>query len=315
MRRPQIESLSDSELCGRVDADVISRMLISSTNISVVERIEFDGGRTAILKTSVPELRHEAVVQRFARRTDIGAASVLTEDETAEFPWFLQEDIGENSSLDQISVEETGRLLESLAEFHAEAIASPDQLESVPDRSMNWMLENIDQVSATVHRALRMLDSRTGTEKSESEGHIDAKFRNGIAMIAESVSSIPITVVHGDFDPGNMAFTRGQWRAVDWGLAHRNIPFVDIAHMVMRFPNESQLSLVERYVGALSLRGFPLPPEPNLMDLVHKANRAHEAFFVWWHSYCIAELGVPARVYEPVLLRRYASIRAQGDEI
>ncbi len=296
IRPPALEEVSE-----RLGMTFTSREVVSDSGISVVERLRSDRS-SLILKTSVPELRHEAAVHHLADSLEIGGARLLASNSDAQFPWLVQEDLGEHNSSRLLARDEVGSALEALAEFHVKAANESDAQADVPDRSPQWLVANLDQVANLVEGALKQ------TEAIDVQRSDIKQFRGGLSALSDATSRMPTTVIHGDFDPGNLAYSRGRWRAIDWGLSHRNSPFADVAHMVMRFPKLEQLPLVERYLEAANQFGADFREERDSWDLLQLGNAAHEAFFVWWHSYCIVRLGVRPETYAASLIQRFKRI-------
>ncbi len=301
---------TDKELRSAAGFSVAARETVRQSPLSIIQRLHLDNAETptAILKVTVSEMRHEAPVNRFASGLDIGATKVLAADSEATFPWLIQQDIGSAGGLAEPTLEDAGALLESLGEFHAKG-SIPTELSAVPDRSLRWMVDNLDEVLSVIHPAVEKLVPRA------PEFIADGHFERGLKRLAEIVSRIPLTVVHGDFDPGNIIFTRGRWRAIDWGLSHWNIPFVDLAHMLNHLAKENRSALIRRYFNTASDFGIDMPDDVEPLELANLGNSVHEAFFTWWHSLCISELGVPADTYAATLVKRYDNIRSRSPEL
>jgi len=80
-----------------------------------------------------------------------------------------------------------------------------------------------------------------------------------IVALAVQAERLPRTLVHGDFDTGNVVMiSEDRIAALDWGLAHCNVPLIDVAHMVGRFDAATSRSMAVRYFEALNLPVFPL---------------------------------------------------------
>lgn len=314
MSASQIVLPADEAVAAATGFEVERRETVRKTGLSVVERLHVTGGpqATVVLKTTVPQVRHESAVHGFASGLEISAARLMASDSNAPFPWLVQEDLGAGEVSGEPQLEDIAAALEMLAEFHVKSMTAV-ALSDVPDRSLPWLVKNIDQVQPMVLQAVG--DEPDPILKEFADERSSVHFAAGLRRLAEIMSRLPVTVVHGDFDPGNLVFSRGRWRAIDWGLSHRNVPFVDVSHMLGHVPSKEQIPLVQRYLDAAARLGADLQADYEAWELYQHGNAAHDAFFTWWHSLCITRLGIPRENYAERLTERFMAIRNKSPEL
>lgn len=305
---------TDDELEASSGLKVIGRELIRETALSFVQRLQVDDQQrpTVVLKVTVPELRHESAVHEFASGMEICGAKLIASNSEAPFPWLIQEDVGAETPAREFGLQDVAELLESLAEFHAMSVTGEISGRSpvaVSDRSLSWLVANYEDVEAVVEPAISLADPYQRLQQPNYH------FAFGLDRLAKIVDRIPVTLVHGDFDPGNLVYSRGRWRAIDWGLSHWNIPFVDVSHMLQRFPTKEHLPLIQRYLDAAASYGLELKGDYQVWELDQHGNYAHDAFFTWWHSLCVTKLGMPVEAYADSLNSRYGKIRAKSPQL
>ncbi len=305
---------SNDELEASSGFKVTGRELIRETALSIVQRIHVEDKirSTFVLKVTVPELRHESAVHEFASGMEICGANLLASDSSVPFPWLIQEDVKAENPAREFRLQDVAELLESLAEFHARSVTREVTGRSpvaVPDRSLSWLVANYEEVQAVVEPAIIAADPSRRLQQA------DHHFAFGLDRLAKIVDRIPVTLVHGDFDPGNLVYSRGRWRAIDWGLSHWNIPFVDVLHMLQRFPTREHLPLIQHYLESAASYGLEFDGDYQAWELFQHGNYAHDAFFTWWHSFSVTKLGMPVEPLAKSLGSRYEKIRARSPEL
>lgn len=299
---------SNEQLERWVGKAISRRELIRETGISVVERIYFSSGtpETVVLKTTLYELQAEWPVHRFVSNLPINAASFIQASLSTISPWLLTHDIGQTSNLEtaEPSTDDIGLALEMLAEAHALSRNWTELERLIPDRSISSIKHDI---IPTAKKALKTIGQSINAD-------VEAKFHAGLNRANSELANTPLTLVHGDFDPGNLVYTQGRWRALDWGLAHRNVPLVDIAHMVMRFDEPTRSKLVDRYFKAASNAGLDFHVSDSPQELIEAANIAHMAFFVRWHSRPLLDYRVGFEGLVDTIKARMDQIASYGDQ-
>ncbi len=281
---------------------VISRTLIRKTDLSIVERVHFQQAGVAafhaILKTTCPALHHECHAYALVGGFKICAASLIACGKKTDSTdaWLLLTDVGEGSDITS-STATIGQALEDLAHMHRHYLGQIDTLAGIPRRDPKWMSSSAGEITDSI----RTLSHKHNLDLSETTL---LSFQQQIEELSKQFQVDHLTLVHGDFDPGNLhILPTGEVSALDWGLCHINTPLADLAHMVERFNQRDQIKLVERYLCSLGI-----DQEINPKDAVGWGSLAHRTFFVWWHSFIIANGWSRAENYLSAITSRVKSI-------
>ena len=233
-----------------------------------------DGSRVkVIVKTMRPILSHESVVYDLLDGFAIRAAELLGRGRTHRgVPWMLLTDVDDDDIADT-DESAISTALKHLAEVHRHYTGDPARLQDIPGWGTSWLVSQADWLCDTLSRYAAYGGSGLTDE-------LLTEYRHRLIEIDEVMKPFAVTLVHGDFDPGNLIrLPAGGVAALDWGLSHVNTPWVDLAHMVERFEDPVRSRLVDRYLelGAET---------PNISGdtAVTLGGLVHRAFFVWWHT-------------------------------
>ena len=256
--------------------EVASRHLARKTDLSVVERVTMVGGQnegqTAILKTVCPALAHESTVHEAVQNTDICAAKLLAAGgrEAGHDAWLLLRDV-QTEPFDEMTADEARDALLGIRGLHRAWLGRTVALSGIPRRDLTWLAEQADETAGH----LRHLSRNEGLGLDDATIDI---YRARLIELADRNRPRALTLVHGDFDPGNVVrLSSGSLAALDWGLAHLNTPLVDLAHMAERFPRLEQTRIAESFLNSGAATG-------STEAALETGLISHRAFFVWWHS-------------------------------
>lgn len=288
---------TDVEVAEATGYEVETRALLRSSPLSTVERVALrrHGGLPlqAVIKTTRPILAHEARVNSLLDGFSIVAAALLGDARTLHGdPWMLLTE-ARGADVDDDDWPTALLALEGLAEVHLRYLGHSNELEGVPRWDPTWLAAEADRTCETLRRigaddGLPLTDEMLGA------------YRGRLELTAEALRPIGVTLVHGDFDPGNLVCMSGnRVAALDWGLSHVSTPLVDLAHMVERFCEATRSRLSARYLGALGI-------ETGVSEeaAVAAGGLAHRAFFIWWHTRVMEEgWGAPAEHGELIVQR------------
>ena len=273
----ELEPPTDAEVEQATHLALMHRTCHRSSPLSTVEKAvagREDGSLVkVILKTMRSLLSHESVVYDLLDGFAIRAAELLGRGRTHRgVPWILLTDVGDDDISD---TDESAILtaLEHLAEVHRHYMGEPARLQDVPRWGTPWLVSQVDWLCDTLPRYAAYGGSGLTDD-------LLAEYRQRLIEIDEVTKPFAVTLVHGDFDPGNLIrLPGGGVAALDWGLSHVNTPWVGMAHMVERFEDPVRSRLVDRYleVGVES---------PNISGdtAATLGGLVHRAFFVWWHT-------------------------------
>lgn len=295
---------TDEQFESKIGLAVATRAIIHRGHLSLVERIrlrESVAGETVILKTVCPALAHERHVHAAVQDYTICAPALLAADDADDDhdAWLLLSDVGEISP-DEVTVDQAAQALVELAAVHRAYLGA--DLSGIPRRDLSWLAR---QAEETAER-LVYLARRRELNLDEESIHL---YCDRLQVLAQRHAAERLTVVHGDFDPGNLVrLTTGQFAALDWGLGHLNTPLVDFAHMTERFTSQEQDRLGLEFTEAL---GLPQRIDAQLLDM---GLVAHRAFFVWWHSLIVAEGWAPIEDFQHSIATRIGSIASSSTD-
>ena len=298
----RIRAPTDECLTSKTGLVVNARSSIHLGHLSLVERIRFrqsGENRTAVLKTVCPALAHERHIHAAVQGFEICAPVLLGSGDADDDhdAWLLLSDV-EDVDFDELSVAEATQALASLAGVHR-AYIGRQKLAGVPRRDPSWLVEHSEETADL----LRHLVRRQGLGIKEDQV---SSYPDRLQMQAGQHGGGQLTLVHGDFDPGNLIrMPLGQFAALDWGLGHLNTPLVDLAHMAERFLKPEQSRLAMEFSAAVGISGRSSD------ELVEAGLLAHRAFFVWWHSHIVAEGWAPIEDFRQAISQRVGLIAGQ----
>jgi len=262
---------------------VSSRSGYRSNSISWVESIELthEDGTTiqAFIKTTRPILTHEPIVYQLLEGYDVSSAKLIGSGCTSnDDPWIVVTAVSHSGEL-PVSEISVCQALRGLAAVHSRYYRSEEDLNGVPRWDIAWLASEASHTCETLlgHAALN------GTRDLSED--LLSTYHKCLGELAGKADLLHPTLVHGDFDPGNLICQpNGSITVLDWGLSHISTPLIDLAHMVERFDEPTRFRLVADYFDSVA---FDLNlPERNAIRF---GGVIHRAFFVWWHTTLIAE--------------------------
>ena len=296
---------SDREVEEVISCRVTSRSAYRSTQLSTVETIDLtydDGSRVpAFIKTTRPILSHEPTIYRLLESCDVNAAKFIGSGRTSsDDPWMVVSAVSDST---EVSIEESSirQALGNLATVHSRYHASHEELSSVPRWDVEWLASEAPKTCDTLLR-----HSAPDYHERLSEDHL-AVYRERLCELANCSGQLGSTLVHGDFDPGNLAIqSNGAITVLDWGLSHQSTPLIDLAHMVERFDSPARARLAAHYLASLTF-DIALGEQ----EAVRLGGIIHRAFFIWWHTTVIGEGWATMSDYGDVIAERVRHVVAQ----
>jgi hypothetical protein len=274
---------------------IIDRTTIQLGHLSWVERLrvhQSDTGNTLVLKTVCRALAHERHVHAAVQDYSICAPKLLAADDASadHDAWILLSDV-EKVTFDELRADEATQALVALAAVHQACLGRPD-VTDIPRRDLSWLAEHSHETA----EHLTFLIQRQGLDLGMASIPV---YCEQLKMLAERHGAQELTVVHGDFDPGNVVcLSSGQFASLDWGLGHLNTPLVDFAHMAERFTRVEQDQIGAAFANAVGL--------PQRIDdlMLETGLIAHRAFFIWWHAMIVAEGWAPIDDFQHAIAQR-----------
>ncbi len=302
-RARELSGPPDSAVAEACGLQVLKRRTLRRSALSAVERLTLSSttGQVTeyILKTTRPELSHERRVYRLLKGFKLCPARLVGDGITREGnPWFMMTPVDEVREIEETDVDAIEDSLRLLAEVHRHFIGTRDRA-GVPQWDIAWIMSQWPDTWEVLTRLGSALDL-TGLDRSTLQAYGER-----LHQLRESSRNFPITLVHGDFDPGNLVAARDGIGVLDWGLSHLNTPLIDLAHMVERFPNETRARLSRVYLDTVCL-----DVSMSEIDAVRTGGLIHRAFFVWWHTMMIDRGWASAEDLIEVVQSRIAEVVA-----
>ena len=296
-----------------MQAPLIERQLMHQGPLSIVERVVFGAAalRPMILKTIRPALASELRAHRLASSFPICAAPLVASSETdasAGTQWLLMDEVHDRHNDTSWTPEQLTYALVELAQLHRAYIQNPAPLEQAELLCCDnpWY----EKVGATLPEIFQQLDRDYDLSLPSD---VRDRVSQQIVALAVQVERLPRTLVHGDFDPGNVVMiSEDRIAALDWGLAHCNVPLIDVAHMVGRFDAATSRSMAVRYFEALDLPVFPLRSKEDVLKFVVLGDYLHQVFFLWWHSHMVLSGWEEVDVYKRAIWERSHALAAHA---
>ncbi|MFT4111313.1 phosphotransferase [Silvibacterium sp.] len=153
----------------------------------------------------------------------------------------------------ELAVKQLAQLQLSTAGHEAELIA-----EGAFDQRVSRMRSTSEQLFDQIREAMCLQTSMKGLRLDETRLR---RLHDIFVAACEVVehSGIPVTVIHGDMNAGNVVFQKQQCRFIDWCEAYLGWPFVTLQHLLLLNRQESKQvkvatdrALIDRYCAILS---------------------------------------------------------------
>ena len=297
-----------------MQAPLVDRQLVCQGPFSIVERVIFEGDtlRSMILKSIRPAQTNELRAHRLASSFPICAAPLVTSSETnisTGTPWLLMDEIPDQHNGTSWTPEQLTDVLVELAKLHRAFIQNPVSLEQAELLCCDstWL----KRVSAMLPEVFQQLNRDYSFSLPLN---VRERLSQQVVALAIQAEQLPRTLVHGDFDPGNVVMvSEERIAALDWGLAHCNVPLVDVAHMVGRFDEATAWMMAVRYFETLDLPEFPLHPTEDILKFVALGDYLHQVFFLWWHSQAVLSGWAEIEVYGRAIWERSHALAVHTD--
>lgn len=308
---------SSAEISRVTGVSLTGRDVLRISDLSVVERVTLterpdSPPRTAILKTTLSALRHEPLVHRLASPFPICAAQVIASSDvnaSETNPWLLIEEVGDGIGDREFTTQQVMQALVEIAKLHRYYILESSALDddAIPRCDRAWL----ESLAESMPEYLRLLNQQHGLNISQD---VQRRFQEHLENLSARLADYTLTLVHGDFDRGNLVLlSGGRVAALDWGLAHVNLPLVDLAHMVGSFDTAAKLLASSAYLDALDLpEQYPAHSEETVLQFVELGNLVHKIFFIWWHSTIVANGWVKSDKYLDTIRERILSIASSA---
>lgn len=274
-----------------------SRTSLDSNPFSNLEIIKFKSVKKEyVLKSIHPILKTEVIIHTLVKDDSLNAAPVLHSkiDHKKQNYYILMDKI-QFEPLYLIPPLESVKLYHSLAEKLANFHLKNNNTKFLKKLKINeYGYANYNAIISSLGNRVEKLaktvadENLLGTTLVES---LNSKLPS-ISTILEPVQSTKLTLVHGDFDTGNLIVKNDQIFAIDFGLAHIDMPVLDISHLL----SATQMSIKIRrdiFETYFSIAGKLFPSSLSIQDVRNAGNVMHMLFFLNWYLTAIEENIVP----------------------
>ena len=276
-----------------------SRTPLDSNPFSNLETLTFKKIKhDYVLKTIHPLLKTEVFVHNLVDDDPITAAHLLHSkiDEKNKNYYVIMEKIKFQPIYLQPlsdSVNYFHSITEKLANFHLKN-ANIKFLKKLG--IMEYGLPKYKEIINSLGKRIKNLSENVNHENFLDENLIEDfdKYIGSIYNLIEPVASTKQTLVHGDFDTGNILINDSDHKvyAIDFGLSHIDIPVIDIAHLLSATEMSINIrrDIFETY---FSIAGKLFPSDMSLQDVRNAGRVMHMLFFLDWYVLTIENKIVP----------------------
>lgn len=276
------------------------RKKLDSNPFSNLDIIKFKNvEKEYVLKAVHPFLRTEIIVHRQVNKDPLTASKLLISEFSVEDKFFFI--LMEKIDFDPLyfypvhtSIKYYEILAEKLAYFHLTNYKSVRKLKSEGVPVYGWF--KYKQIISNLGTRVKSL-----AKKVDHEFYLDTELVNNfinyiesVENVLEPIKSIEMTLVHGDFDTGNLILNKknNDVCAIDYGLAHIDVPIIDIAHLLSA--TDMDIGIRRDIFGKYFSLTNELYPEGVSMQDVRQAGRImHMLFFLDWYILVIEQGIVP----------------------
>ena len=258
------------KIIGSDDIRINKRELIDKNQFSCIEKITCNDSSVFVIKTISNLMKSEIKVHQYVNSLRINAAyffygksnvsrnNLNSKNVDAGTNFIIMEFVENYFHLYNILEDELYfEAVRLLGEMHLLSMQKIDYLKNqiqIPTYDVKWYLENVDRIVFEIARLSIHYQHPEYLPKD-----LISKLQRSVSKIKyflNEISEIPNTLVHGDFDSGNIIFFQrgkqaGNVKVLDWGHGHIGPPVIDIAHLFNSlgyFDYERKIMLLAEYL-------------------------------------------------------------------
>ncbi len=258
------------KIIGLNEIKITKRELIDKNQFSCIEKITCSDSSVFVIKSISNLMKSEIKVHQYVNSLRInapyffyGKSSVTTGRNTNEngekgASYIIMEYLDNYLHLYNILEDELYfEAVRLLGEMHLDSMQKIDYLKNqikIPTYDVKWYLDNVDKIIFEISR----LSIHNQNPEYLPKDLISTLQRSTskIKQYLSEIIDIPNTLVHGDFDSGNIIFFQrgknsGNVKVLDWGHGHIGPPVIDIAHLFNSlgyFDYERKIMLLAEYL-------------------------------------------------------------------
>ena len=281
------------------------RKNLDSNPFSNLEIIKFVGiSQQYVLKSVISDLKSEIKNHNIANNEPITAAKLLSSEIDKKFNKYYL--IMEKIEFDHlfslqlnsdITINYYKTIADKLANFHLKySNISNLKNHDIPIYGISRYFKIIDKLG---NRLQILSDAENHEYLLDKE--LVKEFDNYIGSIKGFLNPFKetiMTLVHGDFDTGNIIVNKidKDIYAIDYGLSHIDLPIIDIAHLL----NATEMNInIRREIFEIYFEKTSklFPSTMSLQDVRNAGRVMHLLFFLDWYLFAIEKKIVPPNFY------------------
>ena len=285
-----------------INYKIATRKHLDSNPFSYLEIINFRGiEKEYVLKSVHPILKSEILIHNLVNKDPLTAAHLFTskDDNEKGIHYFIMDKI-EFEPLYLLSVRGSvhlyHKIAEKLANFHLKN-SNVRKLKSLGLRE--YGMKKYNTIIGNLGERVRTLSESVNHEYFLKKEVVDkfTKYIESVNEMLDLVHNTKLTLVHGDFDTGNLIINKkdNDIYAIDYGLAHIDIPVIDIAHLLSATEMSINIrrDIFETY---FAIAGNLFPATMSLQDVRNAGKVLHMLYFLDWYL-LTTEMNIVAKNY------------------
>ena len=270
-----------------------SRISLDSNPFATLETIKFQNlEKEYVLKSVVPILKTEVIVHEKINSYNINAAKILASDmNNLKIQYFILMEKIKFTPIYQIPPDEAidyyFDIADKLGHFHLKNVKNVKEFRNkgIKIFGPEKYLHIIDGIGKRINKYSNNTKHEYLLTKELVE-KFDYYIDTLRIMFKPFSKDSKFTLVHGDFDSGNLIINNENKNifAIDWGLAHIDLPMIDMAHLL----NATDLKIDIRreifekyYLIAEKL----YPNDLSMQDVRNIGKVMHILYFIDWFMY------------------------------
>ncbi len=268
---------------------IAMRSSLDSTPFSNLEVIKFlDIKQEFVLKQIHPILKTEVLVHTLVNDDPLTAAPLLNSkiDNKKGNYYLLMEKI-DLEPLYLLTMNKSIDLYHTIAEKLAYFHLKHNNVKLLKKLGLKeYGIPKYREIISNLGNRVENLSNLVNNESILNENLIKDFSTNieSIKQFFEPIEPTKLTLVHGDFDTGNLIVNRKDKGiyAIDYGLAHIDIPVIDIAHLL----SATEMSISTRreiFETYFAIAGKLFPAHMSLQDVRNAGKIMHMLFFLDWY--------------------------------
>ena len=285
-----------------INFKIATRKHLDSNPFSYLETIGFKGiEEEYVLKSVHPILKSEIIIHNLVNNDPLTAAHVFSsknENENGKHYLLMERIQFEPLYLRSVrgSVHLYHTIAEKLANFHL----NNNNVTKLKNMGIKeYGMKKYTEIIANLGARVRKLSVSINHEYLLKEELVEkfSKYIGSVNEMLDLVHNTKLTLVHGDCDTGNLIINTkdNDIYAIDYGLAHIDVPVIDIAHLL----SATEMSISIRrdiFETYFDIAGNLFPSSMSLQDVRNAGKVLHMLYFLDWYL-LTTEMNIVAKNY------------------